>query len=155
MALSLKQKLFDYFAQRHINLMTPEIRARFDEYDKNEILSNQLESFGFYLSEHPTNTYREKNDIETKNISTYFDKNINLILLIDNIKEVTTKKNDIMAFITASDEFGQVSLTMFPKIYQQFNNINKKNIIRVFGHVEKRYDKYQIIVNNLKIIKDT
>lgn len=36
MALSLKQKLFDYFAQRHFDLMTPEVRARFDDYVKNE-----------------------------------------------------------------------------------------------------------------------
>ena len=36
MAISLKNKLFDYFAQRHFDLMTPEQRARFDEYAKNE-----------------------------------------------------------------------------------------------------------------------
>ncbi|MBQ6027129.1 MAG: hypothetical protein IJL21_01060 [Alphaproteobacteria bacterium] len=35
MALSLKNKLFDYFAQRHFDLMPPEVRARFDEYAKN------------------------------------------------------------------------------------------------------------------------
>ena len=35
MALSLKNKLFDYFAQRHFDLMSPEVRARFDEYAKN------------------------------------------------------------------------------------------------------------------------
>ena len=36
MALTLKNKLFDYFAQRHFDLMTPEVRARFDEYANNE-----------------------------------------------------------------------------------------------------------------------
>lgn len=45
MALSLKQKLFDYFAQRHINLMTPEIRARFDEYDKNEDFQGHMKEW--------------------------------------------------------------------------------------------------------------
>ncbi len=35
MAISLKNKLFDYFAQRHFDLMSPEVRARFDEYAKN------------------------------------------------------------------------------------------------------------------------
>ena len=135
-----------------LEINPPELIS-YEDYDKEEIISNQLETFGFYLSNHPTNIYREKNDIETRNIHDYFDKNINLILLIDNIKEITTKNNDIMAFITASDEFGIVSLTMFPKIYKQFNNISKKDIIRVFGRVEKRYDKYQIIVNNLKILE--
>ena len=54
-----------------------------------------------------------------------------------------------MAFITASDEFNKVSLTLFPKTYQQYNNINKKDIIRINGKVEKRFDQYQIIVNSI------
>ena len=73
-------------------------------------------------------------------------------MIIDNIKEVITKKNDAMAFISASDEYGQISLTMFPKIYKEYNKIDKKNIIRVTGRVERRYDQYQVIVNQLKIL---
>ena len=32
----IKNKLFNYFAQRHFDLMPPEVRARFDDYAKNE-----------------------------------------------------------------------------------------------------------------------
>ena len=78
-----------------------------------------------------------------------------MTLLIDRIKEVTTKNNDIMAFLTASDEYGIVSLTLFPKTYKQYIDIKRKNIVRIHGHVEKRYDKYQVVVNSLEIIKDT
>ena len=80
-----------------------------------------------------------------------------MTLLVDRIKEVTTKNNDIMAFITASDEFGSISLTMFPKLYMKNNNIKRKDIIKIFGHVEKRYNEYQIIVNGITIFnqKDT
>ena len=123
-----------------------------EDYNEEEKISNQLELFGFYLSNHPTNKYKEKNDISTKEIPKYFDKYISLVLIIDNIKEVTTKKNDIMAFITASDEFGKTSLTLFPNTYKQYNNIKKKDIIRAKGRVEKRFDQYQIIINNLEII---
>ena len=76
-----------------------------------------------------------------------------MVLLIDKIKEVTTKNNDIMAFLTASDEFGSISLTLFPKTYKQYNDIKRKNIIKIKGHVEKRYDKYQVVVNILKVLK--
>ena len=135
-----------------LELSPPEL-IPYEDYTKEEIISNQLSVFGFYLSEHPTNMYRQPYDIETKNINLYFDKNISLVLMIDTIKEVTTKNNDIMAFVTASDEFGQISLSLFPKTYKQYNNINKKDIIKVYGHVERRYDKYQIIVNSLKILE--
>ena len=123
-----------------------------EDYPEEEKISNQLELFGFYLSNHPTNKYKEKKDISTKEIPKYFDKYISLVLIIDNIKEVTTKKNDVMAFITASDEFGKTSLTLFPNTYKQYNNIKKKDIIRVKGRVEKRFDQYQILINNLEII---
>ena len=124
------------------------------DYTTEEILMNQLDIFGFYLSNHPTNHYKVSSDIDTRFIAKNFDKNITLVLIIDNIKEVTTKKNDIMAFVTASDEFGKISLTLFPNTYKQYNSIKKKDIIRIYGHVEKRFDQYQIIVNSLKILND-
>ena len=136
-----------------LEISPPELLKEPD-YTNEEVINNQLSTFGFYLSAHPTNNKRIPTDIETKNINLYYNKNINLILMIYNIKEVTTKNNDIMAFITASDEFGTISLTIFPKTYRQYNNISKKDIIRVYGHVEKRYDKYQIIVNSLKVLND-
>jgi DNA polymerase-3 subunit alpha len=132
--------------------LTPPELIPYEDYTKQEVITNQLSIFGFYLSEHPTSIYRKPFDIEIKNINLYFDKTISSILMIDTIKEVTTKNNDIMAFINASDEFASISLTLFPKIYQQYNNLKKRDIIRVYGRVEKRYDKYQIIVNSLKVL---
>ena len=58
-----------------------------------------------------------------------------------------------MAFVQGSDEYSTISLTMFPKTYKLYNNIKKNNIIKVIGRVEKRFDKYQIIVNSLVILK--
>jgi len=57
-----------------------------------------------------------------------------------------------MCFITGSDEYGIVDLTMFPKTYKTFNNISENDIIRFNGIVERRYDKYQIVVNNIDIL---
>ena len=136
-----------------IELSPPNLIA-YEDYTKEEIVDSQQTVFGFYLSNHPTNIYKNANDIDTRCIEQYFNKTISLVLIIDQIKEVTTKKNDIMAFITASDEYGQVSLTMFPSTYKTYNNIKKKNIIRIYGRVEKRYDQYQIVINSLKILDE-
>ncbi len=125
----------------------------YEDYTNEEKIENQLAVFGFYLSNHPTNMYKQATDINTREIPNYYDKTISLILMIDQIKEITTKKNDIMAFVTSSDEFGQISLTLFPKTYKMYNNIKKKDIIKILGRVEKRFDQYQIIVNSLKILK--
>ena len=125
----------------------------YEEYSKEEQIANQFDIFGFYLSNHPTNIYKCTTDIDTLSVEKYFDRTISMVLSIDNIKEVTTKNNDIMAFITASDEYGQISLTLFPKTYKQYNHIKKKDIIRILGRVEKRFDQYQIIVNSLNLLE--
>ena len=135
-----------------IELSVPSL-VPYPDFSKEEQIENQLTVFGFYLSNHPTNIYKNAYDLDSRALDQYFSKTISLVLIIDQIKEVTTKKNDIMAFVTASDEYGQVSLTMFPKTYKEYNNIKKKDIIKVFGRVEKRFDQYQIIVNNLKILE--
>ena len=67
----------------------------------------------------------------------------------NNIKEVITKKNDVMAFVKASDEYKQIDLTLFPKIYLEHKNIEIYDIIKIYGKVEKRFDNYQIIVSKL------
>ncbi len=125
---------------------------KYSEYTNEELIDNQLSVYGFYLSEHPVSIYKKPNDINTKDIKKYFNKNINIILYIDNIKEIFTKNNDIMAFITGIDEYSSISLTMFPKTYKQYNNIKKYDVIKVIGKVERRFDKYQIIVNSLSIL---
>ena len=134
--------------------LSPPNLVQYEDYTKEEIIDNQLTVFGFYLSNHPTNIHKSGTDVDTRYVEKYFDRIISLVLSIDQIKEVTTKKNDIMAFITASDEYGSVSLTMFPNTFKAYKNINKKDIIRIFGRVEKRFDQYQIVINSLKILEN-
>lgn len=134
--------------------LSPPSLVKYEDYTKEESIDNQLTVFGFYLSNHPTNIYKKYDDLDTRYVEQYFNRTIVLVLVIDQIKEVTTKKNDIMAFVTASDEYGSVSLTLFPAIYKLTNNINKKDIIKITGRVEKRFDQYQIIVNNIKILEN-
>ena len=136
-----------------IETLKPEI-ILYDEYDKNELISLELKTIGFYLTEHPASKYRDDSIIvNTSNISDFFDKRIFMIVMISRLKETTTKNNDVMAFIVGSDEFGEVDLTCFPDVYKKFNNIKVGNIVKIFGRVEKRYDKYQVIINNISILE--
>ena len=79
----------------------------------------------------------------------YVNKQITLILEINNIKEIITKKNDVMAFIKASDEYRQIDLTLFPDVYSKNKQLERLNIIKVSGRVEKRLDTYQLVVSNI------
>ena len=57
-----------------------------------------------------------------------------------------------MAFIEASDETNKCDFTVFPKFYHFVKDISKNDMIKVWGNISIRYDKYSIIVN--KIIKE-
>ena len=125
----------------------------YPEYDKNELINLELKTMGFYLTEHPVAKYREDYIVNSMNINNYFNKNTKFVAMVSKIRETTTKNNDVMAFIKVNDEYGDIDVTCFPDTYKRFNNIKEGNIIEIVGRVEKRYDKYQVIVNNINILE--
>lgn len=129
-----------------INVPEMEITS---EYDNSELIKQEYEVFGFYLSYHPVQSKR-KNNINSTLLKNYFNKIIDIYLLIDNIRVIKTKKGDKMAFITSSDEYGEVDMVMFPKIYERFYNLSRGEVVLVTAKVEKRINEYQLIVNNIE-----
>jgi len=134
--------------------MTPVVEIK-EEYPNSFLLEKEKEAFGFYLSGHPTTKYREDNKycIRLNEIENNFNKQVDTIILIDKIKVINTKKGDKMAFITGSDETGNLEYTLFPKIYKEHSNLEKGFIIKVRGNVERRLNEYQIIVDKIKILE--
>lgn len=122
----------------------------YDEYSNDEIMNKEYEIFGFYVNNHPVTKYKRDNTCLLKDIDKYFDKTINTVVMVDNIKEISTKNKEKMAFYTVSDEYGKISLILFPKIYEKYLFIKKGDIIKVLGKVEKRMSDLQIIVNTIE-----
>ena len=119
------------------------------EYSKDELIKQEYDVFGFYLSNHPVSKYRENGDLNTLIIPKMVGKTITLVLEVVSKKEIMTKKNDVMAFVRAGDEYTVVDLTLFPDIYKDSNDMEKRNIIRVTGKVEQRLANYQIVVSKI------
>ena len=121
------------------------------EFSKKELLLNELSVFGFYLSSHPVIDYKIKfsETISLTNLSSYFDKTVEIIIYVDRLKEISTKKGEKMLFITGSDELNTIDIVLFPKVYEIYQNINIGDIIKLKGKVEKRFDKLQIVANEI------
>lgn len=134
-------------------ILKPEIEIK-EEYAKEVLMEREKELFGFYLSNHPTTSYKAKYKVINLNeIEMYFNKTIDIIVLVDRIKEITTKKSEKMAFISGSDETDSLDLTLFPFIYEKYD-IKKGNILLVRGKVERRMDRYQLVVDKIRILYD-
>lgn len=130
--------------------LKPEIKIQ-DEFSKKDILLEEINTFGFYLTSHPVTEYKNKAGlVQINELDKYFDKIINIVLLVDRKNEVTTKKNDKMLFITGSDEISNVDVVLFPSIYEKYSDINIGDVLGINAKVEKRFDKYQLVVNTIK-----
>lgn len=135
-------------------VMKPEIERQ-SEYEQSYLLEKEKEVFGFYLSSHPTTIYKKDNlnCISLNEINNYLYKTVDVLVLIDKIKVINTKKGDKMAFITGSDETANCEFTLFPKVFNNYQELSRGNIIKIRGKVEKRLNEVQIIVDRIKTLQ--
>ena len=132
-------------------VMKPEMEIQ-KEFDNTYLLEKEKEVFGFYLSSHPTTMYKKDNPycMNIIEVDSHYDEKVDVLVLVEKIKVINTKKGDKMAFLTGSDETGTKEFTMFPKIYSQFPEIERGDLLKIRGHVEKRLDEIQVIVEKIK-----
>lgn len=125
------------------------------EYDEEVLREKELNSYGFYVTNHPISKYSDKSIMKLDDIKNNFNKRVKCVVLVEKIKTIKTKKGENMAFITASDETSKGEFTLFPNVYSLIKNIKKNDIILIQGLVTKRFDSYQITINGLqKVVGD-
>lgn len=135
-------------------VLKPEIIIT-NEFPNSVLLEQEEECFGFYISNHPVTTYKSKyqNIVSINCIGNYFNKIVNVMVMVEKVKAIKTKKNEDMAFVTASDETGQVDFIFFPRVYKNNMDIKKGDICIFTGTVEKRYDELQLVVSKINYIR--
>ena len=127
---------------------------KYEEYNDNELLENEKNLLGFYFTNHPVTRYKRSNLINTQNIGNYFDKNVHIVLLLENIKEIKTKNGEAMAFLKLSDEYGNIDGVIFPTYYKKiFDKLKKMQVLDLFCKVERRLNEYQLVINNIDVLK--
>ena len=124
------------------------ILIKYPEYDDTTLREFEVLSYGMYITNHPCSKYKDV--IKVENIKNYLFKNINMVLLIKSIRTIKDKKGGEMAFLECEDETGKVNLTMFSSLYAKNNDLKVNELIRVNVKVSKRFDKLNVLVNNIK-----
>lgn len=121
------------------------------EYNEAELMERELNTFGFYVTNHPSSKY-QNGIMKIKEIKKYFDKFVSLVIIIDSIRKIKTKNGDDMGFFSGSDETGVADFIIFPKNNRFLNEIRKGDFVKVRGQVTRRNDKYQVVVSNIEKI---
>ncbi len=118
------------------------------EYERDELGKREIKVLGFYLGCHPVSKYKGRYDnvVAVSSLSSLFDKVVNIVICVDKVTKIKTKKEEEMLFVVGSDEIGVIDLVFFPKLYKKYKNINHGDVLYVTGRVEKRMSRYQLIV---------
>lgn len=111
--------------------------------------TRELETFGFYLSNHPSSKFNDASITKIEHIPSHFDQFIKCIVIIESIKKLETKKKEPMAFVHASDETGSCDFVVFHNVFPLLNQLNKNDLVLIEGRVTKRFDKFQMNVTNI------
>lgn len=126
--------------------------------NKNEKLLWEKELLGLYISGHPLDRVRDKLEKREINIAKILEKGkegnvVTLAGIIENTKEIITKKNEKMAFLRVADFTGSIEVVAFPSIYKTSEAIlQTEKCIAFSGKVSIRQDTKTILIEAVKEI---
>ncbi|MDQ0214987.1 DNA polymerase-3 subunit alpha [Oikeobacillus pervagus] len=114
-------------------------------------LSFEKEVLGLYLSNHPVTPYKDVFSVlSTVSIIDVKEgmRNIRLGVMMNDMKTIRTKKGEVMAFLTLSDDTGDIDAVVFPEVYKRNSAKCQKGKIGLLeGKIGKRNGKLQFIVS--------
>ncbi|BDQ04977.1 MAG: DNA polymerase III subunit alpha [Candidatus Dojkabacteria bacterium] len=86
-----------------------------------------------------------------QDINSYSTKLVKLFGLVTAVNEITTKKGDLMSFVKLKDSTGEISVTVFPKVYEKCKDLKDGVYIHVQGKIQRRKEDPEIIADDIKI----
>lgn len=131
-----------------------------EDYGVQEKLKLEKEHLGFYVSDHPLKSMQEAakilSPISLSQLSEQKTKHkISAVVILTAVKSIVTKQGKPMAFIQMEDVSGQAEGVVFSDTYEQIKQVlNPDARLIVWGKVDKREDKLQVIVENAEIIEN-
>ncbi len=130
-----------------------------EDYPSQEKLRLEKELLGFYISDHPLKVVSKSAKLMAPiNLSELADCHENMtltaIVLILDIKDITTKKGDRMAVLQVEDLTGSSEAVVFPKTYEKVrSHLQKDNRLMVWGKLDRRDDRVQLIIEDMQPIE--
>lgn len=112
-------------------------------HDERELLAWERELLGLYLSHHPLSQYEEILSSECLAINKLSEAHENKTICVggsvQDVREITTKNGQKMAFVKIADQFSELELILFPSVYQENIGIwERDRVVIVHGKASAR-----------------
>ena len=157
--LSGQQSLFDAeLKEQNLLKIHPS-----EPWSDSEKMFYEKEVFGFYLNEHPMRAFAKlKQRIGYKKIKDLSlaksGKIVQILALVQDIKEVATKNGKVMAFCKLDDGSNHMEAIVFSRIYEKekVNLITEGKILCLKGTLQKDdgSDRLRLIIDEVKPLDD-
>lgn len=152
--LAGQMSLFDFASEeekKNYEVKIPDV----EEYEREELLANEKEVLGVYISGHPLDAYEEKlkrNITNTTNDFLLDEENLEhrvrdgasaMVggMVLEKVIKYT-KNNKTMAFLVLEDLVGTLEIVIFPREYEKYQQfIGEDSKIFVRGRVNAEEDK--------------
>ena len=124
-----------------------------EEISRKQLLTWEKELIGFYITKHPlsylVDALKDRIKHNTGMISEELEKQkVVLGGLITEARRIITKKGDPMCIIKLEDMYGSISVTVFPRLYEQTAELwVEDTVVIVEGEVQVRNDEPTILCN--------
>lgn len=111
--------------------------------DEREQLKWERELLGLYLSSHPLErfeVYLSEQTVPLNNLSEEYDgKTVTIGGVVSDVRDITTKRGQRMAFVKLEDKFGELEIVLFPKTYQETGSVwERDKIVLIKGKVTSK-----------------
>lgn len=126
-----------------------------DEYPYDELEELEKSVIGFNLFINPLLNHQDyitKHNLLVPSTITaeHLDTEVRFVGVLTSVRQITTKRNQQMAFVTLQDEYVKLSGVLFSRTYQQVQDILVKgHVFLCKGTVEERKAERQVIITNL------
>jgi DNA-directed DNA polymerase III PolC len=130
-----------------------------EDFPQKEKLKFEKELLGFYVSDHPLKfAQKAASQLRTEPVSlSQLDakqgKTVKAIVMLTDVKHITTKKGERMARLQMEDLEGKAEAVVFPQAYEQISELLKTDEpVVISGRVEKQDDRTQLLVEKVERI---
>lgn len=127
-------------------------------YPQHEQLTWERELLGLYLSQHPMDAFEvllAEQAIPINSLKAEHDgRSVSIGGAVVELREITTKKGQKMAFVKIADQFSEMELVLFPSVYQQTIGIwERDKVVIAKGKINAK-DKDGNVTSEVKVMVD-
>ena len=133
-----------------------------DEFKKRDLLNYEKEFLGIYTSDHPFKSFEKlvENQVDYNSLDlaemeeeaeALDSKYVTMAGIITRKRELLTRTNKIMAFVSIEDLYGEIDLVVFPEPFQKYRaSLEENQAILVRGQLQiSDVEGPKILVNSI------